>query len=357
MAFGPAGSHCFEKNELVELVLTTEERCRARSSPTSANDPRAKLAALQAKRHASEQQRSALHQAETEALMLELKERGAGWLETTKAMAQLASRQTADRKRAAAQQAGGFENSAAITAALNDPDITAEDLEIGTPMVKLGDASIASPFTSKMPSIRASLDILRQGRCTLVTTLQMYMILALNCLISAYSLSVLYLDGIKYGDKQMTATGILMSISFIAISQANPLPVLSPVRPVHSIFHPAHFCSLMGQFAVHLIVMMYAVSLAKAAMPPDYRSHINLDQMAKFEPSILNTVVFYISTVQQCCVFAVNYKGRPFMDGLTENTALLYSLGFLLVFALVCATETFPQFNTYLQLGPLPVSR
>ena len=65
------------------------------------------------------------------------------------------------------------------------------------PMVKIGDASMASPFTIKMPIIRSCVDIVRQGRCTLVTSIQMYQILALNCLISAYSLSVLYLDGVS----------------------------------------------------------------------------------------------------------------------------------------------------------------
>lgn len=91
-----------------------------------------------------------------------------------------------------------------------------------------------SPSPSPLPPPTALLPILQQ-------------ILALNCLISAYSLSVLYLDGVKYGDRQMTALGMLMSVSFITISRAKPLSKLSPVRPITSIFHPALFISILGQ--------------------------------------------------------------------------------------------------------------
>uniref|UniRef100_A0A7S2RLD3 Cation-transporting P-type ATPase N-terminal domain-containing protein n=1 Tax=Eucampia antarctica TaxID=49252 RepID=A0A7S2RLD3_9STRA len=276
----------------------------------------------------------------------ELTEAGEQWA-TMKAMKEFWAAEMAESKVKKSENAKKHtvEGSAASLAAQFD-DLEMEDI----PMVKLGDASIAAPFTSKMPSIRSCVDIIRQGRCTLVTSIQMYQILALNCLISAYSLSVLYLDGVKYGDVQMTSMGILMSISFMSVSRSKPLDRLSPVKPLTSIFHPSLFISLLGQFSIHLVTMYIAVRSAKQHLPPDYEADLD----GVFKPGILNSVVFLVSNVQQVTVFVVNLQGRPFMTGLTENRPLLWSLVATFILTFMFASESVPSLNKYFQLVSFP---
>jgi manganese-transporting P-type ATPase len=135
------------------------------------------------------------------------------------------------------------------------------------PTIKLGDASVAAPFTSKLANVIAIPNIIRQGRCTLVATIQMYKILALNCLISAYSLSVLYLDGIKFGDGQVTISGMMMSVCFLSISRARPVEQLSKERPQHNIFNPYIIGSVLGQFAIHIATLIYISQFVQRIEP------------------------------------------------------------------------------------------
>jgi cation-transporting ATPase 13A1 len=123
----------------------------------------------------------------------------------------------------ARQAAAGFADS--LTQKMMESELSELDNE--PPTIKLGDASVAAPFTSKLANVIAIPNIIRQGRCTLVATIQMYKILALNCLISAYSLSVLYLEGIKFGDGQVTISGMMMSVCFLSISRAKVCQVLA----------------------------------------------------------------------------------------------------------------------------------
>lgn len=148
----------------------------------------------------------------------------------------------------------------------------------------------------------------------------------------------------------MTAMGMLGSISFMSVSRSKPLDKLSKVKPLTSIFHPALFLSLLGQFCIHLFTMIVATQAAKNELPPDYVA--DLDGI--FKPGILNTVVFLVSNVQQVTVFVVNLQGRPFMTGLTENRPLLWSLLATFILTFMFASETVPGLNKYFQLVPFP---
>merc|ERR1712238_90072 len=332
-----------EKEDLVQLY-----RIKARETAVKNHDKKnamqkknmtAAERKQEAKRIAKDRQEKLLKRT------AELEAKGVKWA-TFKAMQEIYQDEMESSKRKK-----GFVRGGGIEASAGALSKQFDDVESGElPMVKLGDASIAAPFTSKMPSIKSCVDIVRQGRCTLVSSIQMYQILALQCLISSYSLSVLYLDGVKYGDTQMTAMGMLGSISYMSVSRAKPLDRLSNVRPLTSIFHPALFISLLGQFAIHLSTMMIAVYYAKINLPPDHE--IELD--GQFKPGILNTVVFLVSNVQQVTVFVVNLQGRPFMTGLTENRPLLWSLVCTFILTFMFASESLPGLNKYFQLVPFP---
>lgn len=168
------------------------------------------------------------------------------------------------------QQGHGQTQQANAAAAMADKMMSSmmemED-EADPPTIKLGDASVAAPFTSKLANVVAIANIIRQGRCTLVATIQMYKILALNCLISAYSLSVLYLEGIKFGDGQVTISGMLMSVCFLSLSRAKPVERLGKERPQPNIFNFYIIGSVLGQFAVHIVTLIY-ISRVVARLEP-----------------------------------------------------------------------------------------
>jgi cation-transporting ATPase 13A1 len=278
-------------------------------------------------------------------------------------------------------------------------DLLKEELEseMMTTVVRPGDASVAAPFTSRSPSVRNVVDVLRQGRCTLLSALQNQQIMMLECIISAYTISALSLEGGRASDRQMMASSWLLMIASIAFAYATPIDQMSKTRPLRSLFHPAVFMSMLGQAAIHLGCMVYAVQLATDTMGPaalkevvDFHKKqkmIRLGQLCKdgsfplnatagcppdpsleedwmawamsmwntpFLPNLLNTVIWLVETSQMCAVTFVNYKGRPWMKGIMENHALFLSSFICIALVAVCAWELAPEMNSLIHLAPFP---
>eukprot|EP00940_MAST-03C_sp_MAST-3C-sp2_P002306 g2306.t1 len=247
--------------------------------------------------------------------------------------------------------------------------------------VRPGDASAAAPFTSRAPSVRSVVTLIRQGRCTLLSALQQQQIMVLECIIGAYTLSVLSLEDARSSERQLMASGWLLSIASIAFSYSSPVPKMHRQRPLNSLFHPAICISILGQAAIHLYCMVTAVNMATKEMGEEELAAVReFNRLARlgeseeqdlgddedwtaefmflwskpFRPNLLNTVVFLVETAQMNAVLFVNYKGRPWMKGMLENHALFMSVFICVAGVAACAWGMFPEANTMLHLAAFP---
>ena len=265
----------------------------------------------------------------------------------------------------------------ALTEALGEGDA----MDSVLPVVRPGDASVAAPFTTRVPSVRSVVDLIRQGRCTLLSALQQQQIMMLQCTISAYTLSAISLEGARSSERQMMASSWLILTASLAFSYSTPIDKMSPVRPIKSLFHPAIFISMIGQAIIHLCCMVYAVQLATSTMGPKKLAEVvafnkavragesvtpesdgDEDPWAEFSmlwskpfmPNLMNTVIFLVETAQIMAVLLVNYKGRPWMKGVMENHALCLSLFITIAALMVFAWGISPELNKLIHLEEFP---
>jgi len=172
-----------------------------------------------------------------------------------------------------------------------------------------------------------------------------------NCLISAYSMSVLYLDGVKMADTQMTFAGLSIAMFFLFISRSKPMDRLSAERPQSRLFTGHMMFSIVGQFALHMLTLLTAVQLSLPHTPTDAETK---SPDSAFAPNVLNTVVYLVSTTATTATFIANYRGHPFMQSLTANTWLCRALIANVVAVLVMASGLVPEVNDVMKLAEMP---
>ncbi|KAH0473901.1 MAG: uncharacterized protein KVP18_002356 [Porospora cf. gigantea A] len=218
------------------------------------------------------------------------------------------------------------------------------------PLPKLGDASVASPFAYKGDNISCVTTLIRYGNCTLATMNFLYLLLALNSLVTAFVMSVLTLDGVKFGDTQTTVESLFISVLFFAASRASASEQKTPLRPGKSFFARSIFLSFIGQSVIHLGLIYGAWQLAVTNRGADYDPDLD----GAFRPDLTNTTMFVVLASMHAASFLANYEGEPFVISFWKNTVLSRGLLLFCGFLLLVVFEYSPMLNEKLSLVPLP---
>ncbi|CAM9834772.1 unnamed protein product [Scytosiphon promiscuus] len=219
--------------------------------------------------------------------------------------------------------------------------------------VRTGDASLAAPFTSKKPSIAAVVDVVRQGRCTLAAVVHTYQMVALHALFSSYTSSVLYLMNVRWPQRPMILSQLMFAPLSLALASPGAPDEMSPIRPrpPTSVFNRSTFVSLLGQAAVHVASMAYAVRAAKIFAPPEASPAKVVHGILgpAFIPNLVSNTVFLMATIQSVSVSVVNFKGRPFMAGILETPAIFLPAVSIVAFCFAVVLEIVPPANAVSQ--------
>ena len=218
--------------------------------------------------------------------------------------------------------------------------------------IKNWDATSVAHFTSKSDSIKCIKNIFVQGRCALVTNIQMYKIFILNSLLTTYIESVLMLKGIKFSNYQSVYLGFAVSMFFLMLSKAKHLRKVNSNRPPISIFNYGCFFSIVGQCIIHLIVIHLILYVNQKVELFPIGQEKSLDE--KFTPNLINTVMFLFQILNQTIIFIVNYQGELFMENILENSSMTKLIGGIFVVAIIIIFDLYPQLNEDFELVSLP---
>ncbi|GKB50618.1 probable manganese-transporting ATPase PDR2 [Tanacetum coccineum] len=201
-------------------------------------------------------------------------------------------------------------------------------------------SSMVSPsVTAKYPSVSITRYLIRERRTTLVTTLQMLKILGLHCFAFIYVQCIMHLNGVKLGDV-LTLISYFFTTNFI-LSISDTRPLSSACRR----HHPHVLLSMLGQSALHMLLLILSVKEAKKHMP--------IEPEPEFESNMAITVSFIASMTIQVTTFAVNYLGHPLNECISENKQFKCVLLSAVVFLAVITSSVSRNFNDLLMLVPL----
>ncbi|KAM3921896.1 polyamine-transporting ATPase 13A2 isoform 2-T2 [Leptodactylus fuscus] len=202
------------------------------------------------------------------------------------------------------------------------------------------EASVASPFTSKLSNIECVPIVIREGRCSLETSFEMFKYMAMYSLTQFISVLILYTVDTNLGDFQFLLFDLVITTTLaVLMGRTGPASELGLRRPLGTLISIPVLGSLIVQTSMILLVQL--VSYFLLVSQPWFIPVNTNNTMSQNLPNYENTVIFSVSGFQYLILAVVLSKGYPFRKPLYTNILLLIAL--LLLLAMMLWITLFPM--------------
>ncbi|XP_061592623.1 cation-transporting ATPase 13A2 isoform X2 [Cololabis saira] len=211
------------------------------------------------------------------------------------------------------------------------------------------EASIASPFTSKTENISCVPLLIREGRCSLVTSFSLFRYMALYSLIQFCSVIILNTVKTTLADLQFLFCDlILVTLLAIVMGRGGPSEDLHPCRPPASLLAVPVFGSLFIHTGMIALGQLGAFFITTSQ---DWFVPLNSTVFgAENLPNMENTSVFDLSGFQYIIMAVVVTKGYPHKKPLYHNGIFLCMLLVHFSVMIWLVLDSGPFFGRLLQL-------
>uniref|UniRef100_A0A669PTM4 Polyamine-transporting ATPase 13A3 n=1 Tax=Phasianus colchicus TaxID=9054 RepID=A0A669PTM4_PHACC len=215
------------------------------------------------------------------------------------------------------------------------------------------EASVASPFTSRTPSISCVPKLIREGRAALITSFCVFKFMALYSIIQYISVTLLYSILSNLGDHQFLFIDLAIILVVVFTMSLNPAwKELVARRPPSGLISGPLLCSVLSQIIICLVFQTVGFLWVKQQpwferwtpesdacnildatnISSAHSGNETLDDEHNIK-NYENTTLFFISSFQYLIVAIVFSKGKPFRQPCYKNCNSHFNY---CVYVLVC---------------------
>ena len=198
------------------------------------------------------------------------------------------------------------------------------------------EASIAAPFTSTNPDISCIIDVLNQGKCALVTSVEIFKYMIAFSLTEFISMAIMMISDTFLFDFQSIVIDCFITLplcTFLPMTQAYER--FNYHRPFSTLASFPVFISIFFQVILNGVFQFFGFFIMNIIFPESsFKTERKCKEGEDKLPCLDNSIIFYISFCQYLFVGLVLITAAPFKKRIYTNIPLF-------IFVILCFTYVF----------------